>query len=205
MSFNITRVLAGAVLLLSFTQTAHAGPYGTLGFSIEDIQPEDDFESFSGTGINARLGYDFGRYFGLEAEGQVGLSGEGDNPNVSQGVLVQNETYDYKGELGLFLRPKMPVSDNFSLSLRAGVGVRFFDRTVDNPDLPRTDSAFEINDKSSLGYGALGTGVEYSFGERKTDSVRLDYLRRFHVGSLSDGDDEPFQDNKFTVSYSRKF
>ncbi len=206
MPSNIICLLSSAALLLSFSQTAHAGAYGTLGFSIEDIQPEDDFDSFTGTGINARLGYNFGVYFGLEAEGQIGLSGEGDNPSfLGNGEIQQNETYDYNGAWSLYVRPQLPVSDNLTLSLRAGFGAKYFDRTVDNPDLPPTNSAFQINDKPTLGYGALGAGVEYSFGEQKVDSLRLDLTRRFHVGSLSDGDDEAYQDNQLTVSYARKF
>lgn len=207
------RLLTAAAILLSVTQTAQAGPYGTVGVSVEDIQPEDDFESFTGTGINARLGYNFGRYFGVEAEGQIGLSGEGDNPRFQDGVLDQNQTYDYRGAWSLYLRPQLPVSEKFTLSARAGFGVKYFDRTTENPFLERLEPIIGmvnpadlfIEDIATLGHGALGVGVEYSFGEQKIDSLRLDVTRRFHIGSLSDGEDEPFQDSQVTVSYGRKF
>ena len=203
-SFTI-RLLTGFAVALLFAQTANAGPYGTLGFSIEDIQPEDDFESFSGTGVNARLGYNFGRYFGVEAEGQIGLSGEGDNPRFQDGLLDQNETYNYKRAWSLYFRPQFPVSDELSLSFRAGFGAKYFDRTVDNPFLSDDNEARIIADKSSIGHLALGAGAEYRFGELKLDSVRLDFTRRLHPGSLSDGDEEAFADSQVTVSYARKF
>lgn len=95
MSSNTIHLLTSVILLLSVSQTAHARAYGTLGFSVEDIQPEDDFDNFTGIGMNARLGYNFGYYFGVEAEGQIGLSGEGDNPSfLGNGEIQQNETYN---------------------------------------------------------------------------------------------------------------
>lgn len=111
----------------------------------------------------------------------------------------------YNGAWSLYLRPQLPVSDNLTLSLRAGFGAKYFDRTVDNPNLAPTDRLFQINDKSTLGRGALGAGVEYSFGEQKVDSLRLDLTRRFHIGSLSDGNEEACQDSQLTVSYARRF
>jgi len=203
--FGTTRLLAASILFWSAAEAAHAGPYGTLGVSVEDIQAEDDFDSFTGTGINARLGYNFGRYFGVEAEGQIGLSGEGDNPYFIDGTLIQNETYDYSGAWALYLRPQLPVSDNFSLSVRAGFGVKYFDRTVDNFEFPSGARESQFNDTASLLHGALGAGVEYSFGELNTQSVRLDFTRRYDPGSLSDGDDEGTEDSQVTVSYVRKF
>lgn len=207
MQSNTIRYLAGAVILLSCAQTAHAGAYGTLGLSVEDIQPVNNFENFTGTGINARLGYNFGRYFGLEAEGQVGLSGQGDNPSfLDSGEIQQNQTYDYNGAWALYLRPQIPVSDNLSLSLRAGFGVKYFDRTVDNPFVGMSDpSVLVIEDTSTLLHLALGAGVEYSFGEEKVDSLRLDFTRRDHPGDRSDVDDAPFANNQMTISYARKF
>lgn len=68
MSSRSARLFILVFTTLSVSQSAHAGAYGTLGFSIEDIQPDENFDSFTGTGINARLGYNFGRYFGVEAE-----------------------------------------------------------------------------------------------------------------------------------------
>lgn len=199
------RFLTGVAIVLSATQSAQAGPYGSLGFSIDDIQPEDEFESFTGTGINARLGYNFGRYFGLEAEGQIGLSGEGDNPYFIDGTLIQNETYKYRGDWSVYLRPQIPVSDKLRLSLRAGFGNKYFDQKVDNLDLPPENPAFLINSKPSLGHLAYGGGIEYWFGEVGKDSIRLDFTRRGHLGSLSDGEDEPFEDSRVTVSYARSF
>lgn len=207
------QILTGTLLILSFTQTAQAEPYGTLGFSVEEIQPEDDFESFTGTGINARLGYNLGRYFGVEAEGQIGLSGEGENPRFQDGLLDQNQIYDYKGAWSFYLRPQLPFTESLDISVRAGFGVKYFDRTVENPFLERlepfigranpADLLFE--NTATVGHAALGAGIEYSFGESKSDGLRLDFTQRHHLGSLSDGDEEGFTDSQLTVSYVRTF
>ena len=201
----VIRLLAGVIITLPLAQTSQAGAYGTLGISIDDIQPEDEFDSFTGTGINARLGYNFGRYFGVESQGQIGLSGEGENPYFIDGTLIQNEIYEYKGAWSLYLRPQLPVSDNLSFSLRVGFGVQYFDRTVDNFEFPSGAPASQFTDPSTNLHGALAGGVEYWLGEKKTDSLRLDITSRYHIGSLSDGEDEGYRDSQVTVSYARKF
>jgi len=162
------QILTGTLLFISLSQTAQAGPYGTLGLSIESIQPTDRFNNFTGTGINARLGYNFG--------------------------------HDYKGAWALYLRPQLPVSENLTLSLRTGFGVKYFDRTVDNPFLGMTDpTILVIQDTSTLLHGALGASVEYNFGTQNRDGLRLDFTQRYHPGSLSDGEDEAFSNSQVTV------
>lgn len=201
------QILTGILLFISLSQTAQAGPYGTLGLSIESIQPTDRLNNFTGAGINARLGYNFGRYFGLESEGQIGLSGEGEKSSfLTNGEIQQKTTHDYKGAWALYLRPQLPVSENLTLSLRTGFGVKYFDRTVDNPFLGMTDpTILVIEDTSTLLHGALGASVEYNFGIQNRDGLRLDFTQRHHPGSLSDGEEEAFSNRQVTVSYSRKF
>lgn len=97
------------------------------------------------------------------------MSGDGDRPRFQEGVLAQNETYEYKGAWAFYIRPQLPVSDSLSLSLRAGFGVKYFDYTVDNPLLGMSEqNVILIEREQTEGHIALGAGVEYRFGVKKS-------------------------------------
>ena len=176
-------VAAGAVAAPAFAQSTLALPAA--------LSPTSYDASIGYTGINTqgagfgevtlRAGANFGKYFGLEAEGGFGII---DDNAVLGGVQGQTHVNDqYAG----YAVARYPVTANFNVFARGGFG------HIDFNTQPLASYSY-TNGFDSWNYGA---GAEYFFDGK--NGVRADYTRMdFQDRGLKDAD-------TVSVSYIRRF
>lgn len=164
--------LFGTVLALtSFSNPASAqdsGAYGGIGITTYE---------FDTIGANAKLGYNFNEYFGVEGEGVLGLSGTTETIGTNQ---IKFET-DYT--IAAFVVVRLPVSEHVDLFLRGG-----YHQTGVSLGVPGTllDGDFDG--------GAIGGGIQYDFSSNS--GIRAEYT--YLGGSFAEF-------NTFSLGYVRKF
>lgn len=130
---------------------------------------------FDTYGIDAKIGYNFNKYFGVEAEGILGLTSETLNP-----------TLKFKTEytIAAFGIARLPVNKKWDLFARAGyhqTGLKLI-----GPGSPTK------GDRDGF---AAGGGVQYNM--TPTTAIRAEYT--FLENSFTNDQDV------YTVSYVRKF
>ena len=198
-----------ALLLITLASTPalaqSSGPWVSVGAGIVDAETDErSGAGFTATTLGARIGYDFGRYFGVEAEGALGLSGSGeDRSGAPDRPFGFDERFEYAADYGVFLRGRVPVSDRVEIFARIGLGGRDLDVEIlqtdgDGNPLPVTE--ITRNDT----YGALGIGAQFAFGTGRQNAVRVDAsLRGF--ADFSEEDSNNPTDTALSVAYVRRF
>jgi len=203
MRFNLGIILALAVAGPVFA----SGPYIAIGGEVGNLETQNPTGSFTATALNGRLGYDFGQYFGVEAEGALHLSGSASFEDQSEQSTRQYKE-DVKSHYGLFLRGRAPVSDRISLFGRAGIGRRYGTYTFRSFGIYQFDgSTYDQTSSRDEGnfYGALGVGAEFQISEDERNAIRADFTRySVYIGG-EDQDLDYAKDSVFSVAYVRKF
>lgn len=157
--------------LAAFSNMAYAqdsGAYGSIGITTYE------FDTY---GANAKLGYNFNEYIGVEAEGVLGLSGTTETIGTNQ---IKFET-DYT--IAAFVIARLPVGEQVDLFLRGG-----YHQTGVSLSVPGTllDGDFDG--------GAIGGGIQYNFSS--DSGIRAEYT--YLAGSFAEF-------NTVSLSYVRKF
>ena len=172
MKFIKSALAATSISALAMSaQAQDSGAYVNLG--VQTLE----FDTYN---ILGRVGYNFNEYFGVEAEGSIGIFGEEED-----GIEI-----DSPYSLGGFAVAQFPLTQKFDIFGRVGysivnleVGVEDFGEVDENVD--------------GVGFGG---GIEYSFND--SNGVRLGYTYQ----TLSDFDDiEVGNASVFDISYVRKF
>lgn len=149
--------------------------YATLGGVVYDT----DLDSY---GLEGRIGYDTGRYFGAELEGSIGLNDEED----IVGAVTIDSGFDYN--VAAFALARLPLTESLSVHARGGYDFRKL-------SLSGTDNLGNTADTSlNLDGFAYGVGGEFALTPR--DGLRLDYTRY---------DTEFGATKAVSASYVRKF
>ena len=183
--------LAAAPAMAQTDDTAAAanGVYGTLGGSLDHAHGTDT------KSIDGRVGDRFGRYFGVEAEGSVGLDG-GDTSRFAPGAttttdLGVKQKYAGAGYAVGFL----PIMPNVDLLARVGYGA----------------SKYKLSPAGAGAYDVSENGIRYGVGAQAfldgKDGVRFDWTRE-HMGSFNDPGGylaNGQNANVWSLSYVRKF
>jgi opacity protein-like surface antigen len=163
-------IAAGAVVALglscapAFAQDdsqapAAVTPYGSVGYAFG--KTGDALHDADTDAVTARVGARFGRYWGVEAEGDIGTRSETDNATKSQ---LQ---HSYAG----YLVGWLPITRKLSLFARAGLGANRFKFDVAGVHTDR--NAQSVN---------WGVGGEYRLTEK--NGVRVEYLQEDYSDSL---------------------
>ncbi|MCF6275112.1 MAG: porin family protein [Robiginitomaculum sp.] len=142
--------------------------YGSIGVTTYELDT---------LGANAKLGYSFNEYFGVEAEGIIGISGTTETIGVNQ---IEFKT-DYT--IAAFVIARLPVSEQVDLFLRGGyhqTGVSL--------------SAIGTLLDGDFDGGALGGGIQYNFSSKS--GIRAEYT--YLGGSFANF-------NAVSLGYVRKF
>jgi len=132
--------------------------YGTLGA----VSYEVGEELF---GAQARLGYQFNKYLGVEAEGSLGLS-DATTDEIFGGIPVE-QNLGIKNSAAAFGVLRYPLIDKLNGYGRLGYHQTELDQTLTVGTANPVDSEFSVN---GIAYGA---GLEYALNPRT--SLRLDY------------------------------
>lgn len=171
-------VLASAVALIGATaasaQSVPAQFYGNLGYSFIDGDSGVNLGA-----INARAGVQLHRYFGLEAEGAIGV--DSDRATVA-GTTV---TTKLRRSIGAYAVGFVPVTPQFDLLVRGGYGGSRIRATA--PGAKITDNEDSWN---------YGVGAQYTFDGK--NGVRGDFTRHDFGDGFGHAD-------VWTVAYVRKF
>ena len=143
-----------------YAQAQDSGAYGGLGVSAYVTNPDSAFGADLFT-TEAKLGYNFNKYFGVEAQGSIGLTT--DSVQLGPTATVERKV-DYS--LGGFAVARLPVSEKFEVIARGGihntqVGI---DAVVDGTTTRVTDT--------ETGF-AIGAGAQFNFD--KKNAIRADY------------------------------
>ncbi|NJC40012.1 opacity protein-like surface antigen [Brevundimonas alba] len=149
--FILAAVAASAVALPAAAQSGYK-PQVTA--SVGYTRFADGSQDWDGHSAAARVAARFHRYFGVEAEGNIGL-GSSDIGGVD---LKMNHT------VAAFAVAYWPLSENFDLTARVGYGSTEFEA-----------SSGGVTVSDSFSGAALGIGGQYFFDE--SNGVRMDVTR----------------------------
>lgn len=160
--------------------------YGSIGYTQNSLEvnaddADESFETDFGA-VTARVGGRFGRFLGVELEGQIGVNdGDFDDAGVEGSFGLE-----YSG--AIFAVGAFPVSPNAEIFARYGFGTAEFQAEVADEEIGGDDV-----------FTALGVGGTYFFDGR--NGVRAEYTR------YDFGDDEGVETdaNSFSISYVRRF
>lgn len=204
------RFLIGIIATLAISETASAsGFYGSLGAEVGTYETQIDDSPFgvgeyTGAAVTARLGYDFGRFIGVELDGTLPVFG-------SNSVSRTDETGTFRAEenatlrTGLFLRGRIPVSQSMSLFGRAGLGERGSETATRSVGVFLVDGTpFDESRESSTSdiFGALGGGLEIDLNQDKTNAIRFDFTSYWSAGGE---DQNNLRDQTVSLAYVRRF
>lgn len=195
------------LIATSMAGCASSAPYIAVGGGVGEFGTQDSPGSYTDVNLTARLGYDVGKYFGVEAEGSVNIGGSVSSSRT--GLFAATESSEQAdNHLGIFLRGKIPVSDRVSFFARAGLGRRKSTSVFRSADLNELDGInFEATRNFSVTdfFGALGGGAEYAVTKDKRNAIRAEFTGYNIVDFGGDDDDDALDDSVFTLSYVRKF
>ena len=117
------RFSLGFIMSLALTGPALAGgPFVAIGGEVGSFGSVTPFptESYTGSMLAGRAGYDFGRYFGVEADGAVRVGGAAEvSRNFGDETVTFDDNFEDKvtSRYGVFLRGKVPTSGLLTLTL----------------------------------------------------------------------------------------
>ena len=202
------RFILGFLISLTTAGAAFAGsPYIAIGGEVGNTETQTPTGSYTATAINGRVGYDFGSYFGVEAEGALHVGGSATLTDQVDRITREFER-DVTSRYGVFLRGRVPVSDRVSLFGRAGFGARYETYTFGSFGIYEFDgSTFDetsSRDDTNI-YGALGIGAEFQISDDERNTIRTDLTRyRTYIGG-EDQDEDYATDTVFSLAYVRRF
>ena len=163
---------------LNQDQNQDSGVYAGIGVAAYVTEPI----GAAGTdlyAVEAKVGYNFNKFFGVEAQGSIGLNTVSDP--FADGSL--NRKIDYS--VGAFAVGRLPVSEKFELFARAGVHNTQLGREVENP--PLIDGVpFTAVSLSETGF-AGGLGAQYNFDKKNAIRADYTYFDRTNAETLSLG------------------
>lgn len=154
-------------------QAQDSGAYAGLGV----ISYDDDL-----AGIEAKLGYSFNKYFGVEAQGSIGTNRESETLDIASDSVTVGAKVDYS--VAAFAVARLPLGKKFEIFARGG--------------FHNSQTSVEIDDDSISDFNvtetglAVGGGVQYNFNTK--NAIRYEYTYLDEV----DG-------NTYSLGYVRKF
>ena len=153
-----------------------SGVYGALGATTYD---------FDNYGVDVKLGYNFNKNFGVEAQGTLGLT-EDSSPVCDQPECATG-TYKTEYTVGAFAVGRIPLSDQFEVFARAGIH-----NTKNNVKISNVlGTDYDVD---STGF-AGGGGLQYKLDPKNAIRAEYTYL---------DYRDEGWSGTA-TIAYVRKF
>lgn len=146
-----------------YAQAQDSGAYGGLGVSAYVTNPDNAFDTelFA---VEAKLGYNFNKYFGVEAQGSLGLNTDSNEVgNTLAGPVSLETKVDYS--VAAFAVGRLPITEKFEVFARGGihntqVGVDVINGPITT--LSETETGFSV-----------GAGAQYNFD--KKNAIRADY------------------------------
>lgn len=168
---TILKTAIATAALISFAGAAQAqdgNAYGAIGVS------SYEFDMY---GVEAKLGYNFNDYFGVE--GQAGVGVISDKETVAGTEVKTSVSHNFAG----FGVVRFPASEQFDLFARAGYHTTRLKASTGGVSVSGSDDGF-----------AFGGGGQFNINDR--DGIRLEYTNYDFDGGNAD---------VVSASYVRKF
>lgn len=172
---NFLKAALAATAMTAFAASAQAQDSDTyINLGVQNI--ESDFFN-----VVARIGYNFGENFGVEAEGSLGVSGDSETfSGIDYEAKVSNSFSGY-------LVGRYPIAEQFEVFARAGYHTSKVKETAEGASIDESASF------SQDGI-AFGGGLQYNFDGQ--NGIRLGYTNLDGDGGSAD---------VYDISYVRKF
>jgi len=171
MKFVKLAIAAGALLSVSgIAQAQDNGAYVAVGVATYE------FDTF---GLDAKVGYNFGEYFGIEGQGILGLTSQ------TEDVFGTEVKAKVDSTIGGFGVVRLPAGENLSLFARGG----YHSTSV-------SVETGTLEESGSFDGFAAGAGVTYNYSP--LDGIRLEY-------TYLDAGDVGGNLNVVSLSYVRGF
>ena len=166
-SMTLLKTTIAALIAIASAGYVHAqdsGAYVGLGAAAYVTEPVGAAGTDLFT-VEAKVGYNFNKYFGVEAQGSLGLNT--DSEPFADTTL--NRKLDYS--VGAFAVARLPVSEKIDLFARGGIHNTQVGLELENP--PLLDGVpFTVGSITETGF-AVGAGAQYNFD--KKNAIRVDY------------------------------
>lgn len=159
---------------------ATSGVYASGGYTLLDPRGQGDATLGA---LTARAGYQINRYFGVEAEGGLGV----DDGHFATGAGAQG-SYSLDYSIGAFGVARYPVTDRIDVFARGGVVHAQFKGKA---RIANTVARFDVKDE----WLAAGAGVQFNIDEH--NAVRGEFTR------YEDNDSDDL--SAWGLSYVRRF
>ncbi len=202
------RIILGCLIgLVSASAAAASGPYVAVGGEVGRYETQTPTGSYTDTALNGRIGYDFGKYFGLEAEGALNLGGAAtfESGSDAEGFTRRDEV---TSRYGLFLRGRVPTSDAVTIFARGGLGARqskFETRSFGTYQFDGTLYDTTRGRKEVNGFFAIGGGAEFALSKEQMSAIRAEFtLYQTYIGG-EDQDTDFASDSVASIAYVRRF
>lgn len=147
-------------------QNKDSGAYGAIGASayVTDPSPTFNVDLFT---ADLKLGYNFNKYFGVEAQGSLGLNTDSFDVPINEAdpetASLRNKVDYSVAALGV---ARLPLTEQFSVYARGGVH-----NTQVSRELITSDEVFDTS-RTKTGI-AVGAGAQFNFDEK--NGIRADY------------------------------
>lgn len=164
---------SAATLAIASVASADAGDFRLSGGYTHIDAEGADFDA-----ATVRAGYDFTEFFGIEAQGDIGIKGD----TVAVGATNVDVDMDYA--LSGFVVGRLPVADNANLFARAGYTTASFDASAAGVTLSDDDDGFSYGVGGEWFFDGVN-GVRFDITRTEfdnagdVDSIGLSYVRRF--------------------------
>ena len=198
-------IVVGAVAIAGVAQAQESAWYADVGigqFKVNEPDNLDEFNVFRG-----RVGFDFHRYIGIEADFASGLNDAEHIQSITVSrdpsvILSAAADVSLDWSAGVFARVKTPLSKNFEVYAKGGYVSNEYTATRSETIL--TSSDIQISQLTSEVDGsfdgvAFGVGGTYLFHENT--GLRFDWMRQ--QNDNSDGFD--LEADAYTVSVYQRF
>lgn len=142
------------------------GIYGGLGVSAYVTNPV----GLSGADLfaaEAKLGYNFNRYFGVEAQGSIGLNTD----TIELGPTTIDRKQDYS--LAGFAVARLPVTETFKVFARGGIHNTQFGIDTNGELINGVVQDITTRRSTTETGFAVGAGAQFNFD--KKNAIRADY------------------------------
>lgn len=157
---TLVKYLGIAMLAVSFPYAAQAqesGTYGAVGAATYD------FDTY---GVDVKLGHNFNKNFGIEAQGIIGLSSETGRVCSDPRCASFKQKTDYT--IGAFAVGRLPLSGQFEAFARAGVHNSKYNFDINN-------ALNTMIDETYTGV-AIGGGLQYNLNSKNAIRLETTYL-----------------------------
>ncbi len=168
---KLAKYFLTSIIATSFVSAAHgqdSGSYGAIGVTSYEL---DTY------GLDAKFGYNFNKYFGIEAQGVLGLTTNSSRLCSSPSCATIKEKVDHT--IGAFAIARLPLNEEFEVFARGGIHNTKYSYDINNLNNTMLEST-----KTGV---AAGGGLQYNLNSNNAIRAEYTYLDKSNLDTVSVG------------------